>query len=61
MYAVSCGLMTITRQRKKDIKEIEKIEKYSQENVRIVYNSFCVYVCLCVKIEFAYYFVWSYK
>ena len=36
---VSCCLMTIIRQRKKDIGEIEKIIKYSQENVRIVYNS----------------------
>ena len=34
----------------KDIWEIEKIEKYSQKNVRIVYNSLCVHVCVCVFV-----------
>ena len=38
----------IIRQRKKDIGEIEKIKKYSQMNVRIVYNSLCVCVCVLV-------------
>ena len=43
---VSCRLITtITRQRKKDI---GKIEKYSQKELRIVYNSLCVCVCVCV-------------
>ena len=43
---VSCRLYTtIIRQRKKDLEEIEKIEKYSI--VRIAYNSFFVLVgCL---------------
>ena len=43
---ISCHpLTTIIRQRKKDIGEIEK---YSQKNVRIVYNSLCVCVPMCV-------------
>ena len=49
---VSCHLITIIiKQGKKDIGEMEKIEKYSQKNVyvRIVYNSFCVCLCyICV-------------
>ena len=47
-------LTKIIRQRTKDdeeIENIENIEKYSQKNVRTVYNSLCgrmcVYVCLC--------------
>ena len=51
---VSCRLITIIRQR---MKGIEKIKKYSQKNVRIVYNSLLVCVCvdyicmlLCVVI-----------
>ena len=42
----------------KDNEEIEKIKKYSQKNVRIVYNSLCLcecmrgYICvlLCVDV-----------
>ena len=48
---VSCRLITtIIRQRKKDIGEIEKIEIYSQKNLRIVCVCMCVcvYVCACV-------------
>ena len=48
--------MTIIRQRTKDNEEIEKIEKYSQKNVRIVYNLWCV----CGGI-FVYYCVWMGK
>ena len=53
-------ITTIIRQRKKDIGEIEKC---SQKNVRIMYNSSCVciYVCVFVKNIFAYYCMWSYK
>ena len=40
----------------KDIGEIEKIEKYSQKSVRIVYN---LYVSVCVCVIFAYYCVWT--
>ena len=48
---VSCRLITtIIRQRKKDIEEKEKIEKYRQKNVRVVYNSFCVCECVCVYV-----------
>ena len=39
---------TIIRQRTKDFEEMEKIEKYRQNNVRIVYNSWCVCMCVCV-------------
>ena len=48
---VSCRLYTtIIRQRKKHFVEIEKIEKYNQKNiyVRVMYKSFCVYVCVFV-------------
>ena len=51
---VSCRLiMTMIWQQKIDIKEIEKIEKYSQKNVfvRIAYNSVCLYVCVCVCVD----------
>ena len=41
--------MTIIKQKAKDIGEIEKIEKYSQKNVRIVYNSFRVRICICAS------------
>ena len=34
----------------KDNEEIEKIEKYSQKNVRIVCNSLCERVCVCVCV-----------
>ena len=50
---VSCRLYrTFITQRKKDLREIEKIEKYSQKNiyVRIAYNSLCVCVCVCVCV-----------
>ena len=36
----------------KDAEEIEKIEKYSQKNVRIMYKSLCVCVCVCVGYIF---------
>ena len=52
---VSCRLITtIIRQRKNDIGEIEKIEKYSQTNVydRIAYKTSCVCVCVCVCIDY---------
>ena len=45
----SCHLiMTIIRQRKKDIGEIERIKKYSLNNVyiEIVYITFCVCICI---------------
>ena len=44
-----CHLITtIIRQRKKDIGDIEK---YSQKNVRTVYSSFCLCVCVdCICI-----------
>ena len=48
---VSCCLYTtIIRQKKKDLGEIEKIEKYSEKNVyvRIAYNFWCVCVCVCI-------------
>ena len=62
MYAslrslVSCRPITTNiSQRKKDIWEIEKFEKYNQKNVyvSITYNSIrvcmCVYVCVCVCV-----------
>ena len=48
---VSCRL--IIRQQKKDIGEIEK---YSQKNVRVVYNSFCV----CVCVDYIRVLMWGY-
>ena len=46
---ISCCLITtIIRLRKKDRGEMEKIEKYSQKNIRIVYNSFCECMCVCL-------------
>ena len=33
-------------------REIEKIEKYSQKNIKIVYNSLCVCVCVCVCADY---------
>ena len=42
--------MTIIRQKTKDNEEMEKIEKYNQKNVRIVYHSMCVCVCVCVCV-----------
>ena len=45
---VSCRLtLTIIRQRKNDI---EEIEKYSQKIFRVLYNSFCMCVCVCVCV-----------
>ena len=38
--------MIIIRQRTKDDEEIEKIEKYTQKNVKIMNNS--LWVCVCV-------------
>ena len=32
----------------KILEKSKKIEKYSQKNVKIVYNSVCVCVCVCV-------------
>ena len=46
---VSC-FINRNHQRKKDIEEIEKIEKYSQKKVKIVNNSLCVCVCVCVCV-----------
>ena len=42
-------IMTIFKQRKKDIGEIEKFVKYNQKNfyVGIVYNTVCLCLCLC--------------
>ena len=37
---------------------MEKIEKYSQNNVRILYNSLCV--CVCVHRLYLRIIVWSY-
>ena len=42
-------ITTIIKERKNDIGEIEKFKKYSQNNVRIVYNSLCECVCVCVE------------
>ena len=33
-------------------KKLKKIEKYSQKNVRIVYNSLCVCECVCVCVGY---------
>ena len=54
-----CLITTIIRQRKKDIGEIDKIEKYSHLDVRVVYNCLCVFMCVFVKIIFVYYRVWN--
>ena len=32
------------------MKIFKKIEKYSQKNVRIVYNSLCVHVRVCMSL-----------
>ena len=47
-------------QKTKDYEEIEKIEKYSQKNIRIVYCSLCMHLCVWGGI-FAYYCVYTYK
>ena len=49
---IACRLYCDNHQRKKDIGEIDKIEKYCQTNVcvEIVYN-YCVCVCVCVCIS----------
>ena len=42
----------------KDIGEIEKIEKFCQKNIRIVYNSVCVYVCVCICVGYICVILW---
>ena len=53
---------TIVRQITKLNVEIEKIEKYSKNNVGIAYQSLCVLVSMCVCVLVwvivAYYCVW---
>ena len=50
---VSCQLSNDNnQQRTKNIGKSENVEKYSQKNVRIVYNSMDIYVCLCVCVDY---------
>ena len=51
---VSCRLITtIIRQRKKDIGEIEKTEKYCQKNFTLgLHIPLCVCVCVCVCLDY---------
>ena len=47
------------RQRTKDDREVEKIDNYSQKNVRIVYSFLCecvsLFVCVCVGFFVSWY------